>query len=147
MSRAYMRNTLPKNVGDTPHAPRHRKRYGVLAPGEKSGDIILFSVLLRPTAFVFEYRDPATITPAILAMMQSYRNTSTSQEKNSMVSPDFTRWSGQPVCPKIDGVALTSIAPDIIEAILGGDEFDGLSLEKLRKNLPVRWDKQRKQWR
>jgi len=41
---------------------------------------------------------------------------------------------------------LTSLAPDIIEAILRGDEPDGLSLEKLRKNLPVRWDEQRKTW-
>jgi len=39
---------------------------------------------------------------------------------------------------------LTSLAPDIIEAILRGDEPDGLSLEKLRKDLPVRWDEQRK---
>ncbi|NBB81560.1 MAG: hypothetical protein GVY36_19325 [Verrucomicrobia bacterium] len=42
---------------------------------------------------------------------------------------------------------LTSLAPDIIEAILRGQEPDGLSLEKLRKNLPVRWDEQRKAWR
>jgi len=41
---------------------------------------------------------------------------------------------------------LTSLAPDIIEAILRGDEPDGLSLEKLRKNLPVRWDEQRRRW-
>ncbi|MBI1370724.1 MAG: hypothetical protein GC162_18960 [Planctomycetes bacterium] len=41
---------------------------------------------------------------------------------------------------------LTSLAPDIIEAILCGDEPDGLSLEKLRKNLPVRWDEQRTHW-
>ena len=41
---------------------------------------------------------------------------------------------------------LTSLAPDIIEAILRGDEPDGLSLEKLRKNLPVRWDGQRKKY-
>ncbi|MBN1436610.1 MAG: hypothetical protein JW936_06025 [Sedimentisphaerales bacterium] len=38
---------------------------------------------------------------------------------------------------------LTSLAPDIIEAILRGDEPDDLSLEKLRKNLPARWDEQR----
>ena len=43
-------------------------------------------------------------------------------------------------------VRLTSLAPDIIEAILRGDEPDGLSLEKLRKDLPVRWDEQRKCW-
>jgi len=41
---------------------------------------------------------------------------------------------------------LTSLAPDIIEAILRGDEPDGLSLEKLRKNLPVRWEEQRTAW-
>jgi len=38
---------------------------------------------------------------------------------------------------------LTSLAPDIIEAILRGDEPDGRSREKLRKDLPVRWDEQR----
>jgi hypothetical protein len=66
---------------------------------------------------------------------------------------------------------LTSLAPDIIEAILRGDEPAGLSLEKLRQpvlsraegpalsraegpvlsevegNLPVRWEEQRKAWR
>ena len=42
---------------------------------------------------------------------------------------------------------LTSLAPDIIEAILRGDEPDGLSLEKLRKKLPVRWEEQRKSYR
>ena len=47
---------------------------------------------------------------------------------------------------------LTGLAPDIIEAILSSDEpvglsrakSRGLSLENLRKNLPVRWDEQRK---
>ncbi len=41
---------------------------------------------------------------------------------------------------------LTSLAPDIIEAILRGDEPEGVNLEKLRKNLPMRWDEQRKMW-
>ena len=34
---------------------------------------------------------------------------------------------------------LTSLAPDIVEAILRGHEPDGISLENLRKNLPVSW--------
>ena len=42
---------------------------------------------------------------------------------------------------------LTSLAPDMIEAILRGDEPDGMSLEKLRKDLPVRWEEQRRLWR
>jgi len=41
---------------------------------------------------------------------------------------------------------LTSLAPDIVEAILRGEEPDGISLEKLRKNLPVRWEEQRERW-
>jgi hypothetical protein len=44
-------------------------------------------------------------------------------------------------------LCLTSLAPDIIEAILRGDEPDGLSLEKLRRNLPVRWEEQRTAWK
>jgi len=42
---------------------------------------------------------------------------------------------------------LTSLAPDIIDAILHGDEPEGISLEKLRKNLPVQWDEQRKSYK
>lgn len=38
---------------------------------------------------------------------------------------------------------LTSLAPDLTESILRGDGPDGLSLAKLRKNLPVRWDEER----
>ncbi len=41
---------------------------------------------------------------------------------------------------------LTNLAPDIIEAILRGDEPDSISLTKLRRNLPVRWDEQRQRW-
>ena len=41
---------------------------------------------------------------------------------------------------------LTNLAPDIVEAILRGDEPEGISLEKLRKNLPLCWEEQRKQW-
>ena len=41
---------------------------------------------------------------------------------------------------------LTSLAPDIIEAILKGDEPKDISLAKLRKKLPMRWDEQRTMW-
>lgn len=41
---------------------------------------------------------------------------------------------------------LTSLAPDIVEAILRGDEPNGISLEKLRRELPVRWEEQREAW-
>jgi len=38
------------------------------------------------------------------------------------------------------------LAPDLVKAILRGDEPNGISLEKLRQNLPVRWEEQRERW-
>ena len=38
---------------------------------------------------------------------------------------------------------LTSLSPEIIEAILRGDEPEGISLAKLRNNLPVLWAEQK----
>jgi len=42
---------------------------------------------------------------------------------------------------------LTSLAPDIIEAVLRGEEPEGMSLGKLRRDLPVSWREQRSKWR
>jgi len=39
---------------------------------------------------------------------------------------------------------LTGLAPDIVEAILAGDEPEGVSLRKLQKGLPVAWGEQRR---
>ncbi len=38
---------------------------------------------------------------------------------------------------------LTTLAPDIVEAILNGEEPDGLSLSKLVLSFPADWDEQR----
>jgi len=39
---------------------------------------------------------------------------------------------------------LTLLAPDIVEAILMGEEPSGLSLATLTKQLPIEWERQRK---
>ncbi len=38
---------------------------------------------------------------------------------------------------------LALLAPDIVEAIVRGDEPSGLSLEQLTKGLPMLWSEQR----
>lgn len=43
-------------------------------------------------------------------------------------------------------LGLTSLAPDIVQAILAGNEPSGLSLTKLHKGVAERWEEQRKQW-
>jgi len=40
-------------------------------------------------------------------------------------------------------IRLTSLAPDLVEAIIDGQEPDGLSLRSLRRDLPLAWDEQR----
>jgi hypothetical protein len=39
---------------------------------------------------------------------------------------------------------LTTLAPDIVEAIINGEEPDGLSLAKLTRTFPEDWRKQRR---
>ncbi len=39
---------------------------------------------------------------------------------------------------------LNNLAPDIVEAIIAGNEPDGLSIEKVSRNLPENWNEQRK---
>ena len=41
-------------------------------------------------------------------------------------------------------IRLTSLAPGLAEAILDGQEPDGLSLRGLRRDLPLEWDEQRR---
>jgi hypothetical protein len=38
---------------------------------------------------------------------------------------------------------LTTLAPDIVEAIINGEEPDGLSLARLIKSFPTEWSEQR----
>jgi hypothetical protein len=40
-------------------------------------------------------------------------------------------------------IRLASLAPDIIEAILNGQEPDGLSLWALRRDVPLLWEEQK----
>ena len=43
-------------------------------------------------------------------------------------------------------ICVTLLAPDIVEAILRGDEPNGMSLAKMHKSLPYCWDQQRTQY-
>ena len=40
--------------------------------------------------------------------------------------------------------SLNNLAPDIVEAIVEGNEPDGLSIEKISRNIPEDWAEQRK---
>lgn len=38
---------------------------------------------------------------------------------------------------------LASLAPDIVEMVVGGNEANSLSLRRLMKGWPIQWDEQR----
>ncbi len=42
---------------------------------------------------------------------------------------------------------LTSLAPDIVEAIIRGEEPEGVSLRQLHAGVPLCWQEQRERWR
>jgi len=46
----------------------------------------------------------------------------------------------------IESGEYASLAPDIVEDILRGDEPEGIGLNKLHKDLPVCWKQQRRTW-
>lgn len=64
------------------------------------------------------------------------------EEKFGSVS-DLAREIGLDVSFAARLLRLTLLAPDIIEAILMGNEPSGLSLTMLTKQLPVEWNSQR----
>ena len=41
-------------------------------------------------------------------------------------------------------LSLNNLAPDIVEAIVEGNEPDGLSIDKISRNIPEDWAEQRK---
>jgi hypothetical protein len=41
---------------------------------------------------------------------------------------------------------LAALAPDIVDAVLRGDEPDGLSLNSMRFDVPLAWQEQRQRW-
>ena len=41
---------------------------------------------------------------------------------------------------------LTSLAPDIAESLLAGQEREDLSLRQLRRGIPLSWEEQRELW-
>ena len=43
-------------------------------------------------------------------------------------------------------LGMVNLAPDIVQALLDGEEPDGFTLQRLRKGIPVLWEDQRKQF-
>ena len=78
----------------------------------------------------------------VIAIARAHRWQRLLDEGKFQSISDIAREIGLDVSFAARLMRLTLLAPDIIEAILMGDEPSGLSLTMLTKQLPLEWDRQ-----
>ncbi len=85
----------------------------------------------------------ASPTPFALALARAFRWQKMIESGQAKSNSDLARKLKLDQSYIARTIRLTSLAPDVVEAILDGQEPEGLSLEALRRDLPLSWDEQR----
>lgn len=85
-----------------------------------------------------------TNKPLVLAIARAYKWQAIIDSEKISGIKELSRQHGMDHAYVSRTMKLATLAPDIIETILAGNEPSGLSLAKLNKNLPMGWDQQRK---
>jgi len=102
-------------------------------------------VIIAPNALDGDVSDsPGTVQTAIvqaLARASSWAEVLESGEVKSISDLAMNLDVDNSYVARI--LKLSTLAPDIVEAILNGEEPTGLSLAKLTKTFPTDWDEQR----
>ena len=93
-------------------------------------------------ALVSNPMHPSHQEALVIAIARAHRWQKLLEEGKFESISDLAREIGLDVSFASRLLRLTLLAPDIIEAILMGEEPSGLSLTMLTKQLPVLWDKQ-----
>ena len=121
-------------VIDVPMALRHRggRKEIVLPPG------------VAPVA-ESAVADEAAPTALALALARAFRWQEMVESGQAESNSDLARKLKLDQSYIARTIRLASLAPDLVEAILDGQEPDGLSLRSLRRDLPLSWDEQRRE--
>ncbi len=90
---------------------------------------------------------PAAPTPLALALARAFRWQELIETGQAASNSDLARRLKMDQSYIARTIRLTSLAPAIIEAILAGQEPDGLGLNLLRRDLPLLWHEQQRQRR
>jgi hypothetical protein len=83
-------------------------------------------------------------SPLVVALARAYRWQRMIETGQARSNSDLARKLKLDQSYIARTIRLASLAPEIIEAILGGQEPDGLSLWGLRRDVPLLWREQRK---
>jgi hypothetical protein len=84
-------------------------------------------------------------TPLALAVARAFRWQEMIESGQAKSNSDLARKLKLDQSYIARTIRLASLAPDIVEAILDGQEPDGLSLKDMRADIPLLWDEQRDQ--
>ena len=82
-------------------------------------------------------------TPLALALARAFRWQEMIESGAAKSNSDLARKLKLDQSYVARTIRLASLAPDLVEAILDGQEPDGLSLWGLRRDVPILWDQQR----
>ncbi|MBE3133029.1 MAG: hypothetical protein IMZ55_06125 [Acidobacteria bacterium] len=85
---------------------------------------------------------PKPTGPLALALARAFRWQEMIESGEAVSNSDLARRLKLDPSFVARTIRLAALAPDIVEAILGGHEPDGLSLGHLRKEIPLLWEDQ-----
>lgn len=85
----------------------------------------------------------ASPTPLALALARAFRWQEMIETGEAESNSDLARKLKLDQSYIARTIRLASLAPDLVEAILDGQEPDGLSLWALRRDVPMVWEEQR----
>ena len=128
---------------------------GVTVRNDKSGIVVNVPLTLKkrggrkevilPQAFASDSpMRPSHQEALVIAIARAHRWQKLLDEGKFKSVSDLAREIGLDPSFAARLLRLTLLAPDIVEAILMGEEPSGLSLTKLTKRLPLDWERQRK---
>ena len=102
--------------------------------------------VVLPQAFASESpMRPSRQEALVIAIARAHRWQKLLDEGKFKSVSDLAREIGLDVSFAARLLRLTLLAPDIVEAILVGEEPSGLSLTMLTKQLPMTWEEQRRE--
>jgi hypothetical protein len=100
-------------------------------------------VVLPPGAVVASAMPAKPTTPLALALSRAFRWQEMIETAAAKSNSDLARKLKLDQSYIARTIRLASLAPDIIEAVMDGQEPDGLSLWDLRRDVPLLWQEQR----
>jgi hypothetical protein len=102
-------------------------------------------IVLPPGAVAAGAMPARPPTPPAVALARAFRWQEMIESGQARSNSDLARKLTLDQSYVARTIRLASLAPDIIEAVLDGQESDGLSLWGLRSKISLEWDGQRKE--